>query len=87
MAWDAIDDELAAFYRDLIAMRRHGGDVWREGREALVLEPELLVYRVGGRVTVALNLAERAQTYEGTKLEPLSGAILDFDGEEDPWRR
>ena len=87
MAWDAIGGELAAFYRDLIALRRFGGDVWRRGREALVVEPELLVYRVGGRVTVGLNLAERRQTYEGTKLEPLSGAILDFDGKEDRWRR
>jgi cyclomaltodextrinase len=87
MAWDAADDSLVALYRDLIALRRRGGDVWRAGREAVVVEPELLVYRVGGRVTVALNLGEQARTFEGTKLQPLSGAILDFDGEEAPWRR
>lgn len=87
MAWDAVDDSLVALYRDLIALRRRGGDVWRGGREALAVEPGLLVYRVGGRVTVALNLAEQARTYKGTKLQPLSGAILDFDGEEAPWRR
>ena len=87
MAWDAIDEEVSARYRDLTAMRRLGGDVWRGGREALVVEPDLVVYRVGGRVTVALNLGERKQTYDGKQLEPLSGAILDFDGEEGPWRR
>lgn len=86
MAWADADDSLVELYRDLIAMRRLGGDVWRTGREAVVVEPDLLVYRVGGRVTVALNLGERARTYEGTTLQPLSGTILDFDGEEDPWR-
>jgi cyclomaltodextrinase len=87
MAWDDVDGSLVALYRDLTAMRRRGGDVWRAGREAVVVEPDLLVYRVGGRVTVALNLGEQVRTYEGTKLQPLSGAILDFDGEEAPWRR
>ena len=87
MAWAAIDEEVSARYRDLTAMRRFGGNVWRGGREALVVEPDLLVYRVGGRVTVALNLGKRKQTYDGKQLEPLSGAILDFDGEEGPWRR
>ena len=53
-----------------------------EGRP---VEPELLVYRVGGRVTVALNLGEQARSYEGTKLPPLGGTILEFDGEEPPW--
>lgn len=86
MAWGERDDELLEFYRRLVRLRRRGGDLWRAGREPLVVDPELLVYRVGGRVTVALNLGERARTYEGTKLAPLGGAILDFDGEEDHWR-
>jgi cyclomaltodextrinase / maltogenic alpha-amylase / neopullulanase len=87
MSWDDVDDSLVRLYRDLTALRRRGGDVWRAGREPVVIEPDLLVYRVGGRVTVALNLGAQARTYEGTRLEPLSGTILDFDGEEAPWRR
>jgi cyclomaltodextrinase len=86
MAWDEPDEELLDFYRRLIGMRRRGGDVWRAGREALVVEPDLLVFRVGGRVTVALNLGERTHTYDSTELSPLSGTILDFDGEEGKWR-
>ena len=86
MAWDDGDEELLDFYRDLIRMRRRGGDVWRAGREPLAVEPDLLVYRVGGRVTVALNLGGRTRTYGRAKLPPLSGTILNFDGEEDPWR-
>jgi cyclomaltodextrinase len=87
MAWDDANEELLDFYRGLIRMRRRAPEVWSQGREALAVEPDLLVYRVGGRVTVALNLAERERTYANTKLAPLGGAILDFDGEEDPWRR
>jgi cyclomaltodextrinase / maltogenic alpha-amylase / neopullulanase len=87
MAWDDADEELLEFYRDLIRLRRRAPEVWSRGREALAVEPDLLVYRVGGRVTVALNLADRDRTVENVKLAPLAGAILDFDGEEDPWRR
>ena len=43
------------------------------------------VYRVGGRVTVALNLGELTRDYRGTTLPPLGGTILEFDGEEPPW--
>ena len=86
MAWDDGDEELIDFYRGLIRMRRRGGDVWRARREPLAVEPDLLVYRVGGRVTVALNLGERTRTYGRAKLPPLGGTILNFDGEEDPWR-
>ena len=60
-------------------------DVWSQGREPLVVEPELLVYRVGGRATVALNLSERAQSVEGATLPPLGGTILELDGEETTW--
>ena len=87
MAWDDANDELLDFYRGLIRLRRRAPEVWSHGREALVVEPELLVYRVGGRVTVALNLGEQERTYANAKLAPLGGAILDFDGEEDPWQR
>jgi cyclomaltodextrinase len=87
MAWDDPNKELLDFYRGLIRLRRRAPEVWSHGREALVVEPELLVYRVGGRVTVALNLGEQERTYANAKLAPLGGAILDFDGEEDPWQR
>jgi hypothetical protein len=60
-------------------------EVWGLGREPLVVEPELLVYRVGGRVTVALNLGDHEQAVEGTTLPPLGGTILELDGEEEPW--
>jgi glycosidase len=85
MAWDDPNEELLEFYRGLIRIRRRAPEVWSQGREALAVEPELLVYRVGGRVTVALNLGERERTFESTTLAPLGGAIH-FDGEEDPWQ-
>ena len=34
MAWDDVDDSLVALYRDLSALRRRGGDVWRAGRSS-----------------------------------------------------
>jgi cyclomaltodextrinase / maltogenic alpha-amylase / neopullulanase len=86
MAWDDANDELLDFYRGLIRLRRRAPEVWSQARDALAVEPDLLVYRVGGRVTVALNLAEHERTFEGTKLAPFGGAILDFDGEEYPWQ-
>jgi glycosidase len=86
MAWADADDDLRDYYRGLIRLRKRAPEVWTQGREALAVEPELLVYRVGGRVTVALNLGERERTYDGTTLAPLGGAILDFYGEEDPWQ-
>ena len=55
MAWDAPDEDVLAWYRRLVALRRRLPEVWGMGREPLVVEPELLVYRVGGRVTVALE--------------------------------
>jgi cyclomaltodextrinase / maltogenic alpha-amylase / neopullulanase len=85
MAWDAFDEDVLAWYRRLVALRRRAPEVWSQGREPLVVEPELLVYRVGGRVTVALNLGEREQTVEGTTLPPLGGTILELEGEEEPW--
>jgi cyclomaltodextrinase len=87
MAWDAPDEDVLVWYRRLVALRRRMREVWGLGREPLVVEPELLVYRVGGRVTVALNLGERAQAVDGTTIPPLSGRILELDGEEEPWPR
>ena len=72
MAWDDANEELLDFYRGLIGLRRRAPEVWSQGREALAVETDLLVYRVGDRVTVALNLAERERTFEGTKLAPLA---------------
>jgi cyclomaltodextrinase / maltogenic alpha-amylase / neopullulanase len=85
MAWEASDEDLLAWYRRLVALRRRLPEVWREAREPLVVDPELLVYRVGGRVTVALNLSERAQSVEGVTIPPLGGRILELEGEEEPW--
>jgi cyclomaltodextrinase / maltogenic alpha-amylase / neopullulanase len=85
MPWDNRDADLLGYYKQLIALRRRAPGVWAQGREALVVEPELLVYRVGGRVTVALNLGELTRSYRGTTLPPLGGTILEFDGEEPPW--
>jgi cyclomaltodextrinase / maltogenic alpha-amylase / neopullulanase len=85
MAWEAPDEDLVGWYRRLVALRRRVSDVWSKGREPLVVEPELLVYRVGGRVTVALNLSERAQSVEGVTLPPLAGRVLELEGEEEPW--
>jgi cyclomaltodextrinase / maltogenic alpha-amylase / neopullulanase len=85
MAWDAFDEDVLAWYKRLVALRRREPEVWGLGREPLVVEPELLVYRVGGRVTVALNLGEREQAVEGTTLPPLGGTILELEGEEEPW--
>jgi hypothetical protein len=85
MAWDAFDEDVLDWYRRLVELRRRQPEVWSEGREPLVVEPELLVYRVGGRVTVALNLGERAQSVDGVTLPPLGGRILELEGEEAPW--
>jgi cyclomaltodextrinase len=85
MAWDSFDEDVHAWYRRLVAFRRSMPDVWGQGRDPLVVDPELLVYRVGGRATVALNLSERAQSVEGATLPPLGGTILELDGEETTW--
>lgn len=70
MAWDDRDEELLAFYRRLVRMRR--AHSWTQPREAIRIEPEALSYRVGD-VSVTLDLAAG----EGT---------IATDGEEDPWR-
>lgn len=67
MLWDdQQDQEMLAFYRRLIALRRQGGDLWRGQRNVLALTDEGLyvvaIEQDARRAVVALNRSTTEQT-------------------------
>ena len=70
-------ESILSFARDVIARRRGSEDLQSGPYERLDAPAGVWAYRRGESTIVALNLSDEPVEFEGRRLEPWEGSVLD----------